>query len=59
MRKNKSKNLLKNESTYLSEKLISEFGIILKEEFNLDLKKEQLIQLAGCLVSYFQIFVKN
>jgi hypothetical protein len=43
----------------LSEKLIDEFGIILNEEFGLNLERKRLIRLANFLVSYFQLFLKN
>lgn len=42
----------------LSERLIDEFGIILNEEFGLNLEKKRLIRLANFLVSYFQLLLK-
>lgn len=42
----------------ISRELVDELGVILKEEFNLELDQNRLNKLANFLVNYFQLLLQ-
>jgi hypothetical protein len=42
----------------ISKELVDELGVILKEEFNLELDQNRLNKLANFLVNYFQLLLQ-
>lgn len=42
----------------VSKELIDELGVILKQEFNLELDQNRLNKLANFLVTYFQLLLQ-